>query len=52
MFTEEIYLCGDHLLMYIQIQNLTILPGNATGFGTQSQTPPTRQYGISLTAKF
>ena len=26
--------------------------GNATGFGTQGQTPPTRQYGISLTAKF
>ncbi|UOB18471.1 SusC/RagA family TonB-linked outer membrane protein [Abyssalbus ytuae] len=26
--------------------------GNAIGVGTQSQTPPTRQYGITLTAKF
>jgi len=26
--------------------------GNAIGIGTQSQTPPTRQYGVSLTAKF
>ncbi|WP_335965965.1 SusC/RagA family TonB-linked outer membrane protein [Galbibacter sp. PAP.153] len=26
--------------------------GNATGFGSQSQTAPTRQYGITLTAKF
>ena len=26
--------------------------GNAIGVGTQSQTPPTRQYGVTLTAKF
>jgi TonB-linked SusC/RagA family outer membrane protein len=26
--------------------------GNAIGVGTQSQTPPTRQYGIQLSAKF
>lgn len=25
---------------------------NEIGFGTQTQTPPTRQYGITLTAKF
>ena len=26
--------------------------GNAIGVGTQAQTPPTRQYGISVSAKF
>ena len=26
--------------------------GNAVGVGTQSQTPPTRQYGLTLTVKF
>ncbi|MGS2738899.1 SusC/RagA family TonB-linked outer membrane protein [Sinomicrobium sp. M5D2P17] len=26
--------------------------GNAIGIGTQTQTPPTRQYGVTLTAKF
>lgn len=26
--------------------------GNATGVGSQAQTAPTRQYGVSLTAKF
>ena len=26
--------------------------GNAVGVGTQAQTPPTRQYGVTLTVKF
>ncbi|MFV0247439.1 MAG: SusC/RagA family TonB-linked outer membrane protein [Tenacibaculum sp.] len=26
--------------------------GNAVGYGTQAQTPPTRQFGINLTLKF
>jgi len=49
---------GRNLIMWRPSSNVYTDPefnytsGNATGFGTQSQTPPTRQYGVSLTAKF
>jgi len=49
---------GRNLFMWRPSSNVYSDPefnystGNATGFGTQAQTPPTRQYGISLTAKF
>jgi len=49
---------GRNLFMWRPSSNVYSDPefnystGNAVGFGTQAQTPPTRQYGISLTAKF
>lgn len=49
---------GRNLLMLRPDENVYTDPefnydsGNAVGFGTQNQTPPTRQYGVSLTAKF
>ncbi|HET8737133.1 MAG TPA: SusC/RagA family TonB-linked outer membrane protein [Pricia sp.] len=51
-------LYGRNLLMLRPDENVYSDPefnfnsGNAVGFGTQSQTAPTRQYGLSLTAKF
>lgn len=51
-------LYGRNLFMWRPADNVYTDPefnftsGNATGFGTQSQTPPTRQYGMTLTAKF
>ena len=53
-----IKLYGRNLLMLRPDDNVYTDPefnfnnGNAVGFGTQSQTAPTRQYGLSLTAKF
>ena len=49
---------GRNLFMWRPSSNVYTDPefnydsGNATGFGTGAQTPPTRQYGVSLTAKF
>ncbi|MDO6807109.1 TonB-dependent receptor [Zobellia galactanivorans] len=51
-------LYGRNLFMWRPADNVYTDPefnyssGNAVGFGTQSQTPPTRQYGLTLTAKF
>lgn len=51
-------LYGRNLFMWRPADNVYTDPefnyssGNAVGFGTQSQTPPTRQYGMTLTAKF
>lgn len=49
---------GRNLVMWRPADNVYTDPefnyttGNAVGFGTQSQIAPTRQYGVSLTAKF
>ena len=51
-------LFGRNLLTFRPEDNVYTDPefnfttGNAIGVGTQSQTPPTRQYGVTLTAKF
>ncbi len=51
-------LYGRNLFMWRPADNVYTDPefnfdsGNAVGFGTQSQTPPTRQYGVTVTAKF
>lgn len=51
-------LFGRNLLTFRPEENVYTDPefnfttGNAIGVGTQSQTPPTRQYGLTLTAQF
>lgn len=49
---------GRNLFMWRPADNVYTDPefnyssGNAVGFGSQAQTAPTRQYGLSFTAKF
>lgn len=51
-------LYGRNLLTFRPEENVYTDPefnfttGNAVGIGTQSQTPPTRQFGLNLTVKF
>ncbi|RAV28584.1 SusC/RagA family TonB-linked outer membrane protein [Sinomicrobium soli] len=54
----RVSLYGRNLYMWRPKDNVYSDPefnynnGNAVGFGTQSQTPPTRQFGMALTVKF
>ena len=54
----QLGLFGRNLLTWRPKDNVYTDPefnfttGNAVGVGTQSQSPPTRQYGIQLTAQF
>jgi len=51
-------LFGRNLVTWLPAENSFTDPefnftsGNAVGVGTQSQTPPTRQFGVSLSIKF
>ena len=55
-FTVGLY--GRNLLTFRPKDNVYTDPefnfttGNAIGVGTQSQTPPTRNYGLSLSVTF